>query len=303
MLKPINIIPENTNINFIKHCKMLLSVSFIISIFSLILFFFKGPNYSIDFKGGILIEISFQQDPNIHNLRKILLKKFDDISIQNLDGNDVIIRLSNKNEKPQEIVYELQNILNNSIDSPFEYRKIDFVGPQIGQELFQDALFALILSFIAISIYLGYRFEWYYGVGTVISLIHDAALLLGFYAILDVDFNLTSIAAILTVIGYSVNDSVVIYDRIREYKKKYPYLDKFDLINKSINSTLSRTILTVLTTLVANIVLIFYGGEVVRSFSITVFIGIIIGTYSSIYISVPILLYLDKSNSKSKRIQ
>jgi preprotein translocase subunit SecF len=180
-----------------------------------------------------------------------------------------------------------------------QYRKIDYVGPQIGKDLFYNGAYAALFSFMAIFAYIWLRFEWQFGLGLILALMHDTIATLGFMSLGLIEFNLTSIAAILTVVGYSVNDSVVIYDRIRENLRKYPKKGISELINMSLNETIFRTFLTISTTLLANLSLIVFAGEALRSFSLVVFSGIIIGTYSSIYISAPILIYFNlKPNSK-----
>ena len=178
--------------------------------------------------------------------------------------------------------------------SPYvEYRRIDYVGPKVGGELIKGGVIALLLSFASIMGYIWIRFEWQYGIGGIVALIHDVWLTIGFFSLTQLDFDLSSVAAILTIIGYSINDSVVIYDRIRENLRKYKKMAISELLNLSINETLSRTILTVSTVLVAVLTLILVGGEVIKSFSLSTFFGILIGTYSSIYISAPILIFLN----------
>jgi len=183
----------------------------------------------------------------------------------------------------------IKKALQEKFPYEFDYRKVDFVGPQVGDQMIKSGSMAMVLSFLAIMIYIWIRFEWNFGIGVLIALLHDVVLSLGFMSITEYDFNLSTIAAILTVIGYSVNDSVVIYDRIRENLRKYSKKAFSDIINLSVNETLSRTTITVFTTLLANLALILLGGEAIRSFSMLVFVGIFIGTYSSIFISAPIL--------------
>jgi preprotein translocase subunit SecF len=190
----------------------------------------------------------------------------------------------------------IKSTLSSKFPYKFEYRKVDFVGPQIGKQLIKSGAMAMILAFLAIMVYIWVRFEWQFGVGVLVALVHDVILSLGFMSMTGYDFNLSSIAAILTVIGYSVNDSVVIYDRIRENLRKYSNKKIVDLINLSINETLSRTTITVFTTLLANLALIIFGGEAIRSFSILVFFGVFAGTYSSIFISAPILTLFNFKN-------
>ena len=277
----------------------MLSIIFMIG--SLILVFTKGLNYGIDFAGGILIEARIDENPDISKIREVLSNKINDIHIQESGENDVQIRVSKASQDQDKLIKKIQNILEENF-TKVEYRKIDFVGPQVGSELILKGFLALFLSFIFIMIYIWIRFDWQFGLGGIFALLHDAIVTLGFFSITGLEFNLTSIASILTIIGYSINDSVVIYDRIRENLRNYKKMDLQLLINSSTNSTLSRTILTASTTLISLLALIFFGGEALFSFSVATFFGIALGTYSSIYISAPILLYFDPRKKDEKKI-
>ena len=277
----------------------MLSIIFMIG--SLILVFTKGLNYGIDFAGGILIEARIDENPDISKIREVLSSKINDIHIQESGENDVQIRVSKASQDQDKLIKKIQNILEENF-TKVEYRKIDFVGPQVGSELILKGFLALFLSFIFIMIYIWIRFDWQFGLGGIFALLHDAIVTLGFFSITGLEFNLTSIASILTIIGYSINDSVVIYDRIRENLRNYKKMDLQLLINSSTNSTLSRTILTASTTLISLLALILFGGEALFSFSVATFFGIALGTYSSIYISAPILLYFDPRKKDEKKI-
>ncbi len=279
--------------------KLALVMSVVCMVASIALVFVKGINFGIDFAGGILIEARIDENLDIAKVRQAISAEIKDVQIQNVDQKDILIRLAKVDEDQSLVVKKVQDILSQNF-SKIEYRKIDYVGPQVGEELIIKGLMALILSFIFIMIYIWIRFDWQFGIGGIFALIHDAVLTVGFFAISGLEFNLTSIAAILTVIGYSINDSVVIYDRIREDLRRHKKMDLSRLINSSINSTLSRTILTSSVTLVSLLALIIFGGEVLFSFSCATFIGILIGTYSSIYISAPILLYFDPRKEDKK---
>ncbi len=283
--------------------KINVSISGFLIIASIILIFSKGLNFGIDFAGGILIEARFE-NATTASLRKTLSNQIENIQIQNIDStdqkkSDFIIRIPSSNLEQEKIVSAIQQMLNEKF-SNIEYRKIDYVGPQIGAELIQKGLLALSLSFFFIMVYIWIRFDWQFGVGAIITLIHDAILVLGFYSVTQLEFNSTSIAALLTVIGYSVNDTVVIFDRIRENLRRFKKMDLSNLINSSINSTLSRSVLTSGLTLLSLIALVFFGGKVLLSFSLATFFGILIGTYSSIYISSPLLLKYDPRIKKDK---
>ncbi len=291
-LYPLRLLPDHINFDFMRFKRVSYSLSIILSILSIIWIGIFKFNFGIDFAGGIVIEVRIDQVPDLPKIREALgALKLGEVTIQNFGSQyDLSIRVgSHSEDRLIQNIELIKSTLKNSFPYVFEYRKVDFVGPQIGSQLIKSGLLALVLSFIAIMIYTWIRFEWYFGLGILIALIHDAILSLGFMSIMKLDFNLSSIAAILTIIGYSVNDSVVIYDRIRENLRKLPKKSISQIINLSINETLSRTTLTVTTTLLANLALVIYGGEAIYSFSVLVFFGIIAGTYSSIFISAPIL--------------
>lgn len=272
--------------------KLALYMSVVCIIGSLALVFVKGLNFGIDFAGGILIEARMQEGVDVSKVRELVSAEIKDVQVQNVDQKDLLIRVAKTDEEQSVVVKKIQEILSANF-SNVEYRKIDYVGPQVGAELIKKGFLALFLSFAFIMIYIWIRFDWQFGLGGIFALIHDAVLTLGFFSLSGLEFNLTSIAAILTIIGYSINDSVVIYDRIRENLRRYKKMDLAELINSSTNSTLSRTVLTSGVTLISLLALMLYGGEALHSFSTATFVGIVIGTYSSIYISAPILIYLD----------
>lgn len=291
---PLRVISDKTKIDFmgIRYFNMILS--FALLLLSIYFVASKGLNLGIDFRGGIVIEAKLNHQADLTPLyEKLNELKIGEIHLQNIDSNSIMIKLGNSTDTDQmKNIPVLKIALNSYFSSDIEYSKIDFVGPQVGSELIKNGLLAILFSFAGIMCYIAYRFEWQYGVGIIIALIHDAGLTLGFMSITGLEFDLTSIAAILTVVGYSVNDSVVIYDRIRENIMKYTRIAGGDLINLSINETLGRTILTVVTTLISTAALIFFGGDKLFGFSVTVFFGIVIGTYSSVYVSAPILIHL-----------
>lgn len=292
-LYPLRLLPANINFNFMNFRKISYALSIILSIASLLYVNFYRFNFGIDFAGGISMEVRSDQVPNLAQMRTALGQlHIGEVMLQNFGSEyDLSIRVgSSKEENLLQNINLIKNTLNNQVPYKLEYRKVDFVGPQVGSQLIKSGLIALTLSFLAIMVYIWLRFEWYFGMGILIALVHDAILALGFMSITHLDFNLSTIAAILTIIGYSVNDSVVIYDRIRENLRKFSQKPLEEIINLSINETLSRTILTVVTTLLADLALIIFGGEAIHSFSVLIFFGIIAGTYSSIFISAPILV-------------
>ena len=277
-----------TNYNFSSKFKPANILSIILFILSVIFIAFKGLNYGIDFKGGTLIEVS-TKNTNISELRDILSPNFNEVSLQEFgDDQTIIIRLQNENNQESiETVNKVKQLINDKVS---EFRRSEFVGPTVSSELLWKGFQAVSFALIAILIYIWLRFEWQFGFGAVVALTHDVLFTLGLLSILNVEFSLATIAAILTIAGYSINDTVVIFDRVRENLRKYKKLELLDLFNLSVNNTLSRTIMTSLTTLLALVSLFIFGGEVIRPFALTMIIGVIIGTYSSVFIAVPTLL-------------
>lgn len=299
MLFPIKLIPDNTNIQFMKKRVVAFTITIFLTIGSIFSLFINGMNFGIDFTGGIVMEVRTEEIADLEKMRNIIANgHFGEISLQNFGSeNDVIIRVQTSNDKDQAKTIEaIKQIIAAQYNAPIEYRKIDYVGPKVGQELVRSGFLALAIALLAMMIYIWLRFEWQYGIGGILALIHDTILVLGFYSVTKIEFNLTSIAAILTVIGYSINDSVVIYDRIRENIRKFKKKAMEDIINQSLNETLSRTILTVTTTFLATLALVLFGGEVLKSFSSAMLFGIVIGTYSSIFVSAPILIHTGLRN-------
>lgn len=293
-----------SSINFLSKKKITFALSAILVVASLVMSFTRGLNFGIDFIGGILIEAKFEKQPDIAKMRQVLAEqKIGDISLQSFGGgNEVLIRVGQKSVESNEKI-AVMNTIKEAIKANFEgeidYRKEEYVGPKVGSELIKSAAISLMLAFIAILIYISIRFEWQYGVGAIVALFHDVILTVGFFSITQLEFNLSSIAAILTIIGYSINDSVVIFDRIRENVRKFKKMTIEEVLNSSINSNLTRTMITSFTTIVALIALVLMGGEVIKSFSLSALFGVIVGTYSSIYIASPILSYMDLRSSKA----
>ena len=291
-LFPLRLIPSKSSFDFMKVRKVSYAFSALLILISLIFAGVKNFNFGIDFVGGISMEVRVNQEPDLPKMRGILGDlDIGEVVIQSFGtSRDLSIRLGGSDEEELKKHVELiKTTLESKISYDVEYRKVDFVGAQVGKQMIRSGLLAMILAFAAIMFYVWIRFEWHFGLGVLLALVHDVILSLGFMSITEYDFNLSTIAAILTVIGYSVNDSVVIYDRIRENLRKYSKKTVSEIINLSINETLSRTTITALTTLLANLALILLGGEAIKSFSVLVFVGIFIGTYSSIFISAPIL--------------
>lgn len=301
-LFPLRLVPDNTNIDFMRLKKFSLTISILVILLSFASLFIWGLNLGIDFTGGIVIELKTHALPDLTKFRSVLGHlNIGDISIQTFGGdNSLAIKIGgyfDENVLLKNVDLVKATILNQ-IDSEVDFRKVDFVGPQVGKQLIVAGIKSLILAFLMISIYIWFRFEWQFAAGILITLFHDIIFAFGFMSLIQLEFNMSSIAAIMTIIGYSVNDTVIIYDRLRENIRKYHKSDLDQIVNISINETLSRTTLTILTTLIANLALIIFGGEALRSFSIVMFAGILFGTYSSIYISAPILKFFKLGEAK-----
>jgi len=283
----MRLFPDNTEINFISQKNIAFSFSIILLIGSIALVAVKGLNFGIDFTGGVLIEAKTSAE--LSSIRKTLSNQhYGEISLQNVDENHTVMIRIQANENQEKVIEQVKSILQG-LDGNIIFRKIDFVGPQVGGELIRTGAMALAVAFFAMMVYIWLRFEWQFGVGAIVALIHDSIATMGFFALTGLEFNLTSIAAILTIVGYSINDSVVIYDRIRENLRRFKKKPLPELLNLSINETLSRTILTAGTTVCSLLALVFFGGDVLNSFSLAVLFGVVIGTYSSIYVASPIL--------------
>ncbi len=298
---PLRLLPPRPNFNFMLIKKFNYGLSITLLLVSLVWIAMHQFNFGIDFIGGISMEIRTNEEPDLAKMREVLGDlEIGEVVVQKFASpKDLSIKVGVNNEqKLMENIALIKKTFKEKFSYEFEYRKVDFVGPQVEQRMIKSGLMATLFAFLAIMLYIWARFGWYYGLGVLLALSHDVLLSLGFMSITGYDFNLSTIAAILTVIGYSVNDSVVVYDRIRENLRKYGKKRIETIINLSINETLSRTTITALTTLLANLALILLGGEAIRSFSVLVFVGIFIGTYSSIFISAPILILFNFTNIK-----
>lgn len=289
----LKIIPHDTKIDFIGFRFITFAISVTIIIATLWASFYKGINYGIDFKGGLILEIQTKEERDIGELReKIESLKLGDVSIQNFGGpKDLLIRVEQKDEASENQTQSISQI-KQALGTDVEYRRVSTVGPKVGDELVQNALKAIAFSLLAMLIYIAVRFEWQFAACAIIALFHDCVAILGLFSVFSFEFNETSIIAILITAGYSINDTIVIFDRIRENMRKYKKMELKELINKSINETLSRTILTASTTLLALLALYLFGGKVISTFSMPILVGIIIGSFSSICLAAPLLLYL-----------
>jgi len=284
-------------IKFNKFYTHLNIISLILVILSLILLTFKGLNYGIDFKGGTLIELrSSDNNINVSNLRDNLNQMdLGDVSVKKFGNDqDYLIKFENKNDS-KNIIEEIRSNLDKSFGNNFDFRRVENVGPKVSAELLKSGVIAISVSLALMLIYIWIRFEWQFSLGAIIALFHDVIITLGLFSLLSLEINLSIIAAILTIVGYSMNDTVVIFDRVRENLRKYSDIKIFELTNISINETLSRTLITSITTLLALFSIFFFGGETLKGFSLAMIFGVIFGTYSSIYIANTVLVRLNVS--------
>ena len=269
-------------------------VSTLLITVSLVLLIFKGLNFGIDFKGGTLIELrSSDTKINVTTLRdKFNQMNLGDISVKKF-GNDTdyLIKFENKDNK-KNIIKEIKANLDNSFGNNFSFRRVENVGPKVSAELLKSGVIAISLSLAIMLFYIWIRFEWQFSLGAILALFHDVIVTLGVFSLFSLEINLSIIAAVLTIVGYSMNDTVVIFDRVRENLRKYSDIKIFELTNISINETLSRTIITSVTTMLALLAIYFFGGEVLKGFSLAMILGVVFGTYSSIYIANTVLVRL-----------
>ena len=286
-------------INFNKHFKIFNIISIVLIILSVFFLLFKGLNYGVDFKGGTLIELRVQdQTIDISSIRQSFKKmNLGDVNVKKFGNKtDFLIKFEKKDEKNINFINDIKNKLVLDIGNSFSFRRVENVGPKVSSELLKSGVIAILMSLSAMMIYIWLRFEWQFSLGAIFALIHDVIITLGFFSILNLEINLSIVAAVLTIVGYSMNDTVVIFDRVRENLKKYSSKKINEITNLSINETLSRTIITSLTTLLALVSIFIFGGEILKGFSFAMILGVIFGTYSSIYIANPILEYLNVSH-------
>lgn len=294
MFRGIQLVPPDTKIPFMAMHKACFAISTVITIGTILLLIFKGLNLGIDFRGGILIEARLPQAADLSAMRSTLGGLgLGEVGLQSFGAeNEVLIRLEQQQggeEAQQAAVAKIRDALG----ADAAYERVEVVGPQVSAELFRDGLIAMAVALLGIMVYVWFRFEWQFGVAAMIADLHDVFATIGLFSLLGLDFDLTTVAALLTIAGYSVNDTVVVFDRHRENLRKYKTMPLAQLFDLSINQTLSRTTITSSTALLAVVSLYFFGGEVLRGFSIAMIFGIVFGTYSSIFIATPPLLYLN----------
>jgi preprotein translocase subunit SecF len=295
LLPPLRIVPDDTHFDFTRFRRISFPISAALSIVAIILFFTHGLNFGIDFKGGTLLEVQSKSGPaDIATMRATLSSlNLGEVLLQQIgDAANVLIRVAEQpggDQAQQAAVAKIRGALGDSVI----YQRVEVVGPRVSGELLAFGMLGLMLAIVSILIYLWFRFEWQFALGAMIANVHDIVLTIGFMSITQVDFDLTSIAALLTILGYSLNDTVVIYDRIREMLRRYKKMPMPQLLNESINSTLSRSIITHVTVTLALLALLLFGGHAIHSFTAVMMFGVVlVGTYTSIFIAAPILIYL-----------
>ncbi len=278
------------NINFVSKFQKANIFSIILFVVSIIFIFLKGLNYGIDFKGGTLIELRSEKNINASLIRDSLNSmNLGDVNVKKFGKEgDFLIKVEQKS-RSNNFIPKIKKTLSDNLNEKIDFRRVETVGPKVSSELLESSIIAISLALAAMLFYIWIRFEWQFSVGSIVAIFHDVVITLGIFSVLSLEINLSIIAAVLTIVGYSMNDTVVIYDRIRENLFKYTKISISDVTNLSINETLSRTIITSLTTLLALISIYILGGEILRGFSFAMILGVIIGTYSSIFVASPIL--------------
>ncbi|MBS7803747.1 protein translocase subunit SecF [Rhizobiales bacterium TNE-4] len=293
-MKLLRIIPDDTKFPFMRFRRISYPFSAILSVISVVAFIMVSMNFGIDFTGGTLIEI--QSKGGKFDISSVREQASDlalgEVEVQEFgDKGEVSLRfgLQQGGEKAQQQVVEK---VKAAFEKDFEFRRIEVVGPRISGELVQSGTLGIVLAILAVLVYLWFRFEWQFAIGAVIATLHDLVLTIGFFAITQIEFNMTSIAAILTIVGFSLNDTVVVFDRIREMLRRYKKMPIDELLDIAINSTLSRTIYTSVTTALALLALVLFGGTVIQGFSYAMIFGVVVGIYSTVFIAAPVLIYL-----------
>jgi preprotein translocase subunit SecF len=302
-LPHLRLVPDVTKFDFMRFRRVSFPVSAVLSVVAITLFFTHGLNFGIDFKGGTLIEVRAKSGTADLSLMREEIGKLNlgDFQLQQFGGPDeVLIRISQQpggDAAQQAAVEKVRGVLGTDV----EYRRVEVVGPRVSGELLSMGVIGIFVAIVGILIYLWFRFEWQFALGAMIANIHDIVLTIGFMSVTQIDFDLTSIAALLTILGYSLNDTVVIYDRIREMLRRYKKLSMPELLNVSINSTLSRSIITHVTVSLALLALLLFGGQAIHSFTATMMFGVVlVGTYTSVFIASPILIYLGVGTGRTE---
>ena len=305
-MRTLRFIPDGLDFSFLSWRRVAFGVSLALIALSVILFFVRGLNYGIDFRGGILIEVKTSGVAQVSSMRDSLSTLgLGEVALQEFGApDDILIRVERQDgdEKAQlEAVGLVKSRLEEDFGSGLDYRRTEFVGPKVGRELISAGIKAVVSALLAMMVYIWFRFEWQFSLGAVAALLHDVILTIGMFAFTGLEFNLATVAAILLIVGYSLNDTVVVYDRVRENLRKYKKLPLINVLNRSINDTLSRTLMTSITTMLALLSLYLLGGAVIADFSLAMIWGVLVGTYSSIFIAAPTLMLLNLRPTDSQK--
>jgi preprotein translocase SecF subunit len=297
-MRSFRLIPEQTRIPFVRYERWAYAFSGALILLTIILLPTKGLNLGIDFRGGILIEVGMPGTAaDLAAMRSTLgSRRLGEVALQEFgDPTDVLIRIERQaggEERQLATVNNVKAALATRFGKDISYRRVEFVGPKVSEDLLWAGTQATVYALLAILVYVWFRFEWQFAVGAVVALVHDAVTTLGLFSLFGLEFSLTTVAALLTIVGYSINDTVVIYDRVRENLRRYKTMPLPELIDRSVNETLARTVMTSLTTLLALIALVVFGGPVIRGFTIAMIWGVLVGTYSTVYVASPIIAHL-----------
>jgi preprotein translocase subunit SecF len=296
-------IKPGININFVGRLKYAVIFSIIVTAISLVSLAWKGLNYGIDFAGGTLVQIKFHKTIPTDDIRKILVKiGIDDGVIQPFGTDEIVIRTAKTSSQMKGLASSIDESLNSAYGKDaFQVQRVESVGPKVGKDLTRKAILAIIFSWVGMLIYIAFRFELPHAVGGIVGVIHDVVVVLGIFSIFNIEFTLTIVAALLTIIGYSIHDTIVLFDRVRENVRKETKKDLSTIVNDSINQTLSRTILTSLTVVIVVAALYIFGGSVIHDFAFALLVGVIFGTYSSVFIAAPVVLAWDKYRPSAKK--
>ena len=288
--------------NFLKYKTFFISISLILFLSSVFFFAFKGLNYGVDFKGGTVIEMKFDNTYSSDRLRDSLNKlNLGDVKVKEFGSNiEFLATIEKKGDN--NFISTIKNHLEKDLSQTINFRRVEVVGSKISEELTKAGIYSVVIALLLMLFYIWVRFEWQFSLGAIIALVHDVIITIGAFSVVGYEFGLSIVAAVLTIVGYSMNDTVVIYDRIREYLKKDDQKDLQELINESLNSTLSRTLKTSLTTLLALVSIYFFGGEILKGFSFALIWGVLIGTYSSIFVAAPVLIYFNVKRDWSEKV-
>jgi len=300
MFRGLHIVPPDTRIDFMRLRLIAFVLSSLMVVGSIGLIAVKGLNFGIDFRGGILMEVKTPGPADLAGLRgQLSALGLGEVALQEFGAADAVLIRIQRQEGDEKAQLRAVGQVKEALGERLEYRRTEFVGPKVGRELIEDAVLAVVLALGGIAAYIWFRYEWQFGINAIVATFHDCITTVGLFALLGLEFNLTTVAAVLTIAGYSVNDTVVIYDRVREELRRYKKMPLYDLINMAVNKTLSRTVVTSGLTLLSVLALYGFGGEVLRGFSLALIWGIVIGSYSTVFIATPLLLYMKLRRGES----